>query len=71
MTYLVERLDIPFRVLKELVDVLAEHLFEVSVLHTALASASLGSLDHRSTVSLATIRLSTHSLATFASSLGF
>ena len=71
VTYLVKRLNVPFGVLEELVNVLSEHLLEVAILHTTFSSASFGCLDHCSTVCLPTVWFSTHSFPTAASSKRF
>lgn len=44
VTYLVHGFDVPFRVLQELVNVLAKHLLEVAVLHSTLLGLAAASL---------------------------
>jgi len=71
-TYLIKWLDVPLRVFKELVNIFAKHLLEISILHNTFSSTALRwCLNHRPAICLATIWLSTNSPSTTATSLWF
>jgi len=69
LTYLVLGLNVPLRVLKELIDVLTKHLLEISVVDASLvACCTLTWLLHRVAASLGP-RVRGHAVATFHEAL--